>query len=232
MLYCLSKIQWDDADGRGMIFVRTKSECDDYADAIGEKLATTYYGEGIDVEESLRQSPRNMASWKRGDFRWIVCTCGASLGIDYAFVRYVYIVDLKGNVKEELDLVVQEFGRGGRDGLPCDCVLFTVPPTAAKRNDLGVTFVDQVCIRSQLDGCLVTSPSCFTLDENHAKCSVCLSLLDNDDDDKIDHQSIYFNPSLSIENAKQRSKDSNLADTMQELTAAAIQVFLMVIIIY
>jgi hypothetical protein len=71
---------------RGMIFFRTKVAIDEFI-LKNTTIATWYYGEDA-ILANDRICKSNMQDWKRGVYKWIACTCGASLGIDYPSVRY------------------------------------------------------------------------------------------------------------------------------------------------
>ena len=169
----ISKISWNSIDDRGMIFFRTKSECLECANSI--ESTTFYFGEGFDIAESEKKSPNNMKNWKKGQYRWIACTCGASLGIDYPSVTFVFVVDKYNNTKQELDLIVQQFGRAGRDSQDSICTILTTLP---KEHNSKSEWVDNICLRTQIDGCLENSPICVSLDiSNLQYCSVCLDMV-------------------------------------------------------
>ena len=84
-------------------------------DAIG------YHGK---MEGSTRA--RNQETWMSGDVRVIVGTMAFGLGINKADVRAVIHLTLPKSIEQ----YYQEAGRGGRDGLPTDCLLLWQPRDA------------------------------------------------------------------------------------------------------
>jgi ATP-dependent DNA helicase RecQ len=84
-------------------------------DAIG------YHGK---MEGSTRA--RNQETWMSGDVRVIVGTIAFGLGINKADVRAVIHLTLPKSIEQ----YYQEAGRGGRDGLPTDCLLLWQPRDA------------------------------------------------------------------------------------------------------
>jgi hypothetical protein len=86
--------------------------------------------------------------------------------------RYVVVVDEYNNTKKELDLIVQEFGRAGRDSIKSYCILYTVTGT----ENLNKSWSNQVCLRTQLDGLYQDSPCCSMSTESLLSCSVCSAI--------------------------------------------------------
>ncbi len=94
-------------------------------DAIG------YHGK---MEAPTRR--RNQEAWMTGDVRVIVGTIAFGLGINKADVRAVIHLSLPKSIEQ----YYQEAGRGGRDGLPTDCLLLWQPRDTA----LLAHFINQI----------------------------------------------------------------------------------------
>lgn len=114
----------------------------------------------------------NLALWRQGPVTWMIATSAFGLGIDYAQVRQVIVLD---SVHQSSDLL-QFFGRAGRDGEPAFCTLF-IKPGHAPSGPLKELMESKDCLRVLLykgydkepASCLVACPG--------LPCTYCLGLL-------------------------------------------------------
>ncbi len=80
----------------------------------------------ITAKWKLPRAARNQETWMSGDVRVMVGTIAFGLGINKADVRAVIHLSLPKSIEQ----YYQEAGRGGRDGLPTDCLLLWQPRDA------------------------------------------------------------------------------------------------------
>ncbi|MEV6041590.1 RecQ family ATP-dependent DNA helicase [Nonomuraea sp. NPDC052116] len=112
-------------DGLGLVYVATRKETEQYADALTRKgrRAEPYHG-GMRATERTRVHEL----FTRGEVDTVVATSAFGMGIDRPDVRYV----LHAEPPESPDAYYQEIGRAGRDGAPASAVLFY------RQEDLGL----------------------------------------------------------------------------------------------
>ena len=102
--------------------------------------AVAYHGK---MTADLRR--RNQESWMTGEVRVLVGTVAFGLGIDKANVRAVIHLSLPKSIEQ----YYQEAGRGGRDGLPADCILLW------QKRDVGLHayFIGQMTDPAERERC-------------------------------------------------------------------------------
>jgi ATP-dependent DNA helicase RecQ len=103
-------------DGNIIVYAPTIAKVEETADFLQEQgiPAITYHGQ---METDERR--RNQERWMSDEVRVLVGTIAFGLGINKAAVRAVIHLSLPKSIEQ----YYQEAGRGGRDGLPADCVL-------------------------------------------------------------------------------------------------------------
>jgi ATP-dependent DNA helicase RecQ len=103
-------------DGNIIVYAPTIAKVEETADFLqGQGIpAIAYHGQ---MEQDERR--RNQERWMSDEVRVLVGTIAFGLGINKAAVRAVIHLSLPKSIEQ----YYQEAGRGGRDGLPADCVL-------------------------------------------------------------------------------------------------------------
>ncbi|MGP8319518.1 MAG: DNA helicase RecQ [Methanosarcinaceae archaeon] len=101
----------------GIIYCQSKKT----VDSLSKKLEKAGFG-ALPYHAGLpdRVRSKNQEMFIKDDAQIIVATVAFGMGIDKPNVRFVVHYDLPKN----LESYYQETGRGGRDGLECDCIMF------------------------------------------------------------------------------------------------------------
>ncbi len=106
----------------GLVYVRSRRDSEELAKAFGRRgYATAAYHAGLSAEER-REIEGN---WLSGTTQFVVCTCAFGMGINKPDVRWV----VHFQPPQLLSEYIQEVGRGGRDGKPCEALTLTSEPT-------------------------------------------------------------------------------------------------------
>ena len=101
----------------GIIYCQSRDAVERLAARLNKSgFSALPYHAGISDEKRARNQERFI----RDDVDIIVATVAFGMGIDKPDVRFVIHYDLPKN----LESYYQETGRGGRDGLECECILF------------------------------------------------------------------------------------------------------------
>ncbi|MFM2475792.1 DNA helicase RecQ [Celerinatantimonas sp. MCCC 1A17872] len=98
-----------------------------------EELAAKLTGQGYSAAAyharlGLSERQRVQEAFQRDELTIVVATVAFGMGIDKPNVRYVIHYDIPRNI----EAYYQETGRGGRDGLPTEAVMFYDPSDAAR----------------------------------------------------------------------------------------------------
>ena len=103
-------------EGSGIIYCQTIKQVESLCrNLTARRISALPYHADLDVETRKQ----NQDSFINGNTRVIVATIAFGMGIDKANVRFV----LHAGLPKEPESYYQEIGRGGRDGLPADCLL-------------------------------------------------------------------------------------------------------------
>jgi superfamily II DNA helicase RecQ len=131
IIYCLKR-KWAEELA---LFLNTQLE---------EKVCGTYHA---DMEEEEREEI--FKRWKSGDILCVVATSALGAGIDHSGVR---VVIHHGHARSMIDLI-QESGRGGRDGDPAECITVFWPGILEETEWLDEEERDEVLEWIQNMGC-------------------------------------------------------------------------------
>ncbi len=104
------------ATGTGIVYVATRKETEEYADALrarGKDARPYHAGMRVKDRESV------LHAFHDGDVDVVVATSAFGMGIDKPDVRFVLLAD----IAESVDAHYQEIGRAGRDGAPATATL-------------------------------------------------------------------------------------------------------------
>ena len=102
-------------DSTGIIYCHSKKTCLKVSQYLNNhSLQSQCYYSNIKNKDDLHDK------WKNGEFLIMVSTIAFGMGIDKQDVRYI----IHYNMPLSLENYYQEIGRGGRDGLPCECIMY------------------------------------------------------------------------------------------------------------
>jgi Helicase conserved C-terminal domain len=168
---------------RAIVFCRTKMGSHDGVDPLAEYLTTYLSREGITEQVSAYYSDKEnkeeeFDQWAKRKTRIIVATTALGAGIHFEDIRDVVHCGLSSSVVE----FVQETGRGGRDGLPCNAVTYydttdTMKPPPVSQDVFGARIMktvasSKVCRRFHVTDLLDGYPTdCISC--GGALCDIC-----------------------------------------------------------
>ncbi len=100
----------------GLIYANTRLD----AERLSKKLDKEGYSVGL-YHAGLTKKERNKVqeNFFANEYQVLVATNAFGMGLDKDNIRFI----IHFNMPSSLESYYQEIGRGGRDGLPCDCIL-------------------------------------------------------------------------------------------------------------
>src|SRR5881398_1589339 len=116
----------------GIVYCASRKSTDSLARNLNDDgISTKPYHAGLTASERAK----HQESFLRDDVRVVTATIAFGMGINKPNVRFVVHYDLPKNIES----YYQETGRGGRDGLPSECVLLFNPGDVVKQ----LHFIDE-----------------------------------------------------------------------------------------
>lgn len=145
-------------DKSGIIYCQSRKTVDDITFKLKKDgfNALPYHAGLSDVIRA-----RNQETFLKDDVEIIVATIAFGMGIDKPNVRFVIHYDLPRN----LESYYQETGRGGRDGLECECLLFFSRGDKYKID----YFIDQISLKEERESARSKLQDVF----NYCQSTVC-----------------------------------------------------------
>lgn len=113
----MSNIPKKSAKDVGIIFCRTREQCEEIADILSKSgIRAQAYHAGMTANKRRDCQEK----WMKGIIKCIIATISFGMGVDKAEVRFV----VHWNLPQSLTAYYQESGRAGRDGQPSKCRIY------------------------------------------------------------------------------------------------------------
>lgn len=150
-----------------IIYCRSLKDCGEIYSLFDSPCVSMYHSK---TPEKIKKKVLESFLVEDGECRVVIATSAIGMGVNIQDVRQI----LHYGVPSDLESYVQEVGRGGRDGKPCEAILYYRPFHLAHCDEHMRTFVkntEKKCRRQVLMNYFIDKPN--APDSKHNCCDAC-----------------------------------------------------------